>query len=307
MKVLLLLLCIVSAFSSYAQDLLIKTDGTTIPYKKLKWDEGIGTVTTDKNQKITIREVEVFGIYEEFNQRVSYKKPNIPLNENGQGKQKEGNGFQYLQKEETGTINLYKEEIISSYRGASGTNHTSSTIYYYAEKGNEFKNIMTTGTFYKEDALNVFKSFFTDDREVLDEIESGEFVYNIKNLLKVVRKYNMSHFEKPSAPDYQVIGTIGFFTKAEGKSKASIVLKVNDSIEYKLPASHHPLPIKVPLNKPSKVCATWDGGSACELVEPIRYATTYYEVEINLNKTLALEKQTYSQFRSYISKAIQSD
>ena len=117
----------------------------------------------------------------------------------------------------------------------------------------------------------------------------------------------MSHFEKPSAPDYQVIGTIGFFTKAEGKAKASIVLKVNDSLEYKMPASHHPLPIKVPLNKPSKVCATWDGGSVCELVEPIGYATTYYEVEINLNKTFELEKKTYSQFKSYISKAMQLD
>src|SRR5688500_1416950 len=97
-------LCIITASSSYAQDLLIKTNGTTIPYKKLKWDEGIGTVTTDKNQKIAIREAEVFGIYEEFSQRVSYKKPNIPLNENGQGKQKEVSGFQYLQKEESGKI-----------------------------------------------------------------------------------------------------------------------------------------------------------------------------------------------------------
>ncbi len=117
----------------------------------------------------------------------------------------------------------------------------------------------------------------------------------------------MSHFEKPSAHDYQVLGTIGFFTKAEGKAKASIVLKVNDSLEYKMPASHHPLPVKVPVHKPSKVCATWEGGSVCELVQPISYATTYYEVEINLNKTFELEKKTYSQFKSYISKAIQSD
>ena len=117
----------------------------------------------------------------------------------------------------------------------------------------------------------------------------------------------MAHFENPAAQDYMSVGTIGFFTKAEGKAKASIVLKVNDSLEYRMPASHHPLPIKVALNKPSKVCATWDGGSACELVELIRYATTYYEVEINLDKTFELEKKTYSQFKSYISKAIQSD
>ena len=73
-----------------------------------------------------------------------------------------------------------------------------------------------------------------------------------------------------------------------------------------MPATYHPLPIKVPVNKPSKICVVWDGGSACELVEPIPYATTYYEVGAKLNRTFELEKKTFSEFRSYTSKAIQS-
>ena len=297
MKLLLHLFFIIAASSSYSQDLLIKTDGTTIPYKKLKWDESIVAVTTDKNEKITVREENVFGMYDEINQRVLYKKPNVPLNDNAQPK-KEVSGFQYLQKEESGMINLY----MKLYEGGK-----SSIYYFYAEKGNEFKNIMFTGAFGKNDDLIMFKSLFTDDRQIMDEIDTKGFVYSIRNMVKLIKRYNLAHFENPAAQDYMSVGTIGFFTKAEGKVKASIVLKVNDSLEYKMPASHHPLPIKVPLNKPSKVCANWEGGSACELVQPISYATTYYEVEINLNKTFELEKKTYSQFKSYISKAMQSD
>ena len=294
MKLLSILLCIVAAYSSYSQDLLLKTDGTTIPYKKIKWDDGMAILTTDKNQKVTVREEEVFGKYEEFNQRVSYKKPNVPL---VQGKNKEVSGFQFLQKEESGAIKLYMTTIPSG----------SSTAYsYYAEKGNELKNIMITHSFDTRDDLLAFKSLFTDDRQITDEIEAKGFVYSIKNMVRLIKKYNWAHFENPTAQDYKTVGTIGFYTKAEGKVKADIVLRVNDSLEYKMPATYHPLPIKVPVNKPSKICVVWDGGSACELVEPIPYATTYYEVGAKLNRTFELEKKTFSEFRSYTSKAIQS-
>lgn len=293
MKLFLVLLCLVAAYSSYSQDLLIKTDGTTIPYKKIKWDNGMAMVTTNKNEKVTVREEEVFGKYEEVNQRISYKKPNVPLVE---GKKVEVSGFQFLQREESGAINLY---VTSIPRG----NSTASC--YYGEKGNELKNIMITHSFNTTDDLLAFKSLFADDRQITDEIESKGFVYSIKNMVKLIKRYNWAHFENPTAQDYKSTGTIGFYTKAERKVKADIILKVNDSLEFKMPASYHPLPIKVPLKKLSKVCVIWDGGSACELVEPIPYATTYYEVRAKLNSTFELEKKTFSEFRSYASQAIQ--
>lgn len=306
MKISFLLACIVFAVNVYSQNFLIKSDGTAVSYKKLKWDNGVAKLTTDKRQMVTVEEESVFGLYEESTQQLKYKKPNVPLNEVSLG-EKKTNGFQYLLKEVPGKINLYKEEIITGgySGGAYGGQMTTTSTYYYAEKGNEFKNMLITGLNSKKDDLVAFKSFFTGDQEIHDEIESEDFVYNEKNMLKVIRKYNMKHFEAPTRSDYKTSGAIGIYTRAKGKTKEEIVIKVNDSIEYRLPNGHLPLSIRLPIQKPSKVCVNWDGGSYCELVQPIVFSNTYYLVRNFINKTHTLEAQNYREFKNYMSDVIQ--
>jgi hypothetical protein len=136
----------------------------------------------------------------------------------------------------------------------------------------------------------------------MEEINRDDFHYNEKNMLRIIKLYNLKNFQKPNEKDYQTVGTVSFYTRAEGKAKESITVQINDSLEYKLPASH-PLPVKLPLNKPTKVCVLWESGTHCELVEPNQFATTYYEIRYFINKSFELEKKSYREIKSYLLRA----
>lgn len=304
---LLLSFFIVIKTTLFAQNLLVKKNGETVPYKKLKWEEHAAELTTDKKQKIRVQASEVNAIFEGNMQRVLYKKPRVSHNEKtiSFSSHIDTAGFQFLAKEAAGKITLYKEEIVNSYR-SGGMAYATSTIYYYAEKGKEFKNVLITGLGSKKDDLIAFKSFFTDDPEVTAEIEKEDFVYNEKNMLRTIRSYNLKHFQKPSTSDYKTVGLISFYTKADKKVRDAFVLKVNDSLEYKMPVSHFPLPLKLPAGRTSKVCVTWGDESECELVEPIAYATTYYQIRSLIDKTLRVEKASYVEFKNYMLRALES-
>jgi hypothetical protein len=294
-------LCVLITPSVNAQNFLIKKSGETMPYKKLKWVGNTVELTIDKKQKLSLQESEVSGIFDSNIQKVLYKKPRVSLNEKSYSSSAnvDTTGFKFLLKEESGKINLYKEEIVSSYR-TGGMSYASSTIYYYAESGDNFKNVLITGLSSKKDDLMDFKSFFKDDSQVSNEIEKDDFVYNEKSMLRIIREYNLKNFENPYANDYKTTGTLNFYAMAEGKMREAIVLKINDSLEYKMPTGQLPLPIKLPLNVPSKVCVIWGGGSECELTQPVPYTATYYQIRSMLDKTLKLEKKTYKEFKNYI-------
>ena len=255
MKISLLVTCIAFATTCYSQNFIVKTDGSIVAYKKMKRTNGLAKLTTDKKQELSIREEDVFADYEGNKQRLLYKKPVVELNERTLEPKKEG-AYQYLLKVEPGKINLYRDEVYSSFR-TGGMTYSDVTFYYYAEKDGEFRNILITGLNSKKDDLLDFKSFFGDDAKILGEIESKDFVYNEKNMLKVIRDYNQKYFKAPSTVDYQKTGAIGIYTLAEGKRKEAIILRVNDSLEYKMPANYFPLSIRLPLDKASKVCVTW--------------------------------------------------
>lgn len=315
MKQILLLLTVLSHVS-FGQHILIKNDGEKIPYKRIKFLDGYVQVVDEDRDKIKVSENDLMGYYDEHYQRIFYKKPMVPNNETRIEifpTKRDETKFEYLEREEIGRINLYKKEIVSGspMTVASGgivSGGTSSTIYYYAEKDGAYKNVFITGLLRdKSEAFNVLRSFVEDDSDVLKKVESEDFRFTQKNLVRLIQEYNLKNFQKVKASDYNSQSNASFYTRVRPKLKEKLKITVNDSLEYQLPASHLPLPIALPNDVASKVCVSWDTGSTCKLISPNPYAVHYYEFNYQAgSKTFDIEKKTLTEFKNYMSSVLKN-
>ena len=108
----------------------------------------------------------------------------------------------------------------------------------------------------------------------------------------------------PKVKDYERTGTISFYTSVVPKLRESILLKINDSIEYRMPKTFYPLPVKIPLDVPSKVCVIREEGTSCSLIQPIRFANDAYELTYHIiDKTFEIHQRTPYELQSYITRA----
>jgi hypothetical protein len=285
-----------------AQNLLIKKDGEHVPYKKLKKSNGYYEAIQDNKVKVKLLVGEVIGFYDGNLQKISYKKPLVKNNEKllfPLNAVDTANGFQVLEREEVGKINLYKKEVFSG-SGASST----STTYYYAEKAEVFLNVFITGLGNKKDDLKVLKSLISDDDLIAEKIAAESFQLNEKNLLRTIRDYNLSKFTNPEVRDYAKIGTVSFYTTVGLKLKESVLLKINDSLEYRMPTSYYPLPIKIPLEVPSKVCIISEHATSCSLIQPIPFAVDAYElIYLILDRTFEVRGRFPHEVQNYLTRA----
>ena len=236
-----------------------------------------------------------------------YKKPIVPNNEKFliedisvlDKNEDSANGFQLLERVIVGKITLYKKEVTDAQR-SNGTTKYFSTTYYYAEKDQQFANILITGLGSKKDDLAALRTFVEDDKEVSGIISIDNFPYNEKMMFKIINRYNLKFFQKPDATDYDKTGSVIFYSKAGAKKKASLVLKVNDSIDYAWPDKKF-LTVKLPLKSPSKVCVSGGEGSTCRLMQPLSFAADHYELDYSdANQLFEIEDRSAVDLQNYI-------
>ena len=309
-----LLLTAVSVHYSLGQNVLIKQNGETIPCRKIKFEGGYALIVGEDKEKRKINEDEVLGYYQGSSEKILYKKKIIADNSNEKplvifAHSRDTAGFEYLEREEAGRINLYVREEHTGGPGHMGPNGTmtastaTSTYYYYAEKDGIYKNVYITGLFRdKSEDYKALKSFVMDDPEILETLRSDDFRLNEKNLLRLIQQYNVKYFQKIEASKYKTKANTSFYTKALPKIKDNLTITVNDSLQLKMPHSAWPLPVSLPGNVPSKVCITYDGKSSCRIIGPTPFAASYYEMDYSSNeKSFDIEKRTVNQFKSYVS------
>ncbi len=154
---ILLLLTTLLAHQSFGQNILIKGNGETILYKKIKFEDGYVLIVGEDKEKKKIKEDEVLGYYQGSSEKIFYKKKIITDNSNERplvifAHKKDTAGFEYLEREEAGRINLYIRSEHSGSPVTVGPNGTmtpgTSTVtdYYYAEKDGRYENVYISRT-----------------------------------------------------------------------------------------------------------------------------------------------------------------
>ena len=313
MKSIFLLLSILSHLA-YSQDILIKTNGEEISFKKIKLQDDFVEIVKEDREKLKVNHDEIVGYYEDHSQKIYYKQPIVPDNERRLEifKTRKDNGYEYLEREETGKINLYKRVVTSMTPGHMGPGGTmsagtsSSTTYYYAEDDDQYGNVYITGLLQdKSDDIKALEDFVSDDADILKKLKSDDFRLNEKNLLSLIREYNLRNFDKVKASEYSSKGNVSFYSRVRPKLKEKLTVTINDSLVHKLPASGMPLPVGLPKNVPSKVCVSWESGSHCKIMNPSPYSIHYYELDYFVgDKSFEIRHKTLSEFKNYMLSVI---
>ena len=310
MRICLILLVIV-AYPSLGQNILIKVTGEKQPYKKIKFQAEYVEITTEKKEKIKISEDQVTGYYDNDFQTIYYKKPIVPdleVDFEILPEKRDKRQFDYLERTEVGAVNLYIRTESSGSPGTMGASGVmtggtnTTTTYYYAEKGDVYKNVYVSGLLMdREKRVKALKPFVADDPEILKKLESEDFRLNEKNLLRLIQEYNLRNLQKVTAAEYKTVSNASFYTRVRQKIKEKLTVSVNDSLQMKLPASGIPLPIALPNKVPSKICIAWEGGSYCTTIEPCPFAVQYYEFDYFVSdKSFEIRKRTLNEFKNYM-------
>jgi hypothetical protein len=305
---LFLVLVVISQISS-AQNFLIKQNGETIPYRKMKFKGDSVQILDEERDKVRISEHDIAGYFDVATRLVYFQKPQA---ENDPyfllfPNKKESKNYEYMPLREPGKINIFERVETappSSHMGTNGVMTTTynSTTFYYAQKENHYGHVFTVGALDKKKVRNTLKTFIDDDPETLTKLESTDFQFNNKNFFRLIREYNLKHFIPPTGAEYRSSSNVSIYTRVAPKLRSKIKITVNDSIEFSMPGSSFPLPVALPNNAASKVCITVESNSHCRMLLPCPYALHYYEAEVTGGgKSIDLEFRSESQYRSYLS------
>jgi hypothetical protein len=282
----------------FSQNILLLKNGQQLPFNKIKLYEDHVRIISISGQKIEIDTADLCGYYDDQTQSMHFKKP-YDSRDGGWNRFK----YQLIQTEAVGRITLYSR----TYNRADGTYGTfPDIVLLYAEKDGVFANIYTTDT---EGGMPISRSsnlmhLVQDDPEILKKMKSVDFRYNGEHIFSLVQEYNLRNYQAPDVKPLQQTATVSFYTKVGPEISKNLVLKVNDSIEYKL-IEKFPTPIKLPAFTVTKVCLKWEGGETCTIVSPIPFAVSYFELEYaTLRKFFVIEKRTENQVRSYTASYV---
>ena len=203
-----------------------------------------------------------------------------------------------------GKIRLFKETEITGYgQHQNGAPMAITVDNYYAQKGEIYKLVFISSLLRNHKAeLDTLKTFIQDDSEFLDKVEANDFNFNVKNLKQLIRDYNIKHFEGVGNTPYTVESPVTFYTTVKSKIRETLILKVNDSIEYKIhPKYPTPVQLAASVSRPSKVCLISSTGTWCEIMSPVPLETLYYELNYSpSDKSFEIEKRSVKSFKAFM-------
>jgi hypothetical protein len=293
-----------------AQHILLMKNGETIPFKKLFPFEDHIKIINDKRETITVSHEDLNSYYNTNSRTIEYLIPVTQHRIDGWGLIRKDMvvKMQFSELVLAGKIRLYKTNVVTGvhypiptgYRGVVGGGY-SETPRYYAEKDDQFDCVYFYTRDRKLHGRDVLSTFLDDDSDILEKFASHEFSFTEKNLLSLVQEYNIRNHDKITPHDYKSVGTIGLYTRADPSLMQRVTLKVNDSIEYHLSSNVRPLPIMIPLNAPTKICAVWNNRTACHVVMPVPFDTQYYELRwIGRKDLFVIESRQSNQVENFL-------
>lgn len=283
------------SFKSISQDILLQRNGEQIPFKNLRIKDTHLEVVKESGGTTNVSYDSIVGYYDGQNQRLLYLKPAV-RNDGSNSK----NEVEFLERIVEGRINLYlKDEARVWGSGVSsiGFVPTGQTpLFLYTEKDGLYDNIYsgTHGRTEKE----IIKNLLNDDPDIAQKVNSDDFKFNVKNIIAAITEYNFNRFQKPENNTANgKTFPVGLYTRVRKKIKESIIITVNDSMEYKMPDRFH-LPIQLQQGAPSKVCVKSNEGSGCKLISAIPFPL-YYELNFP-GESVKFDQQTLSEFKRFI-------
>jgi hypothetical protein len=259
---LVLLLGFVSQL--YGQSVLVKKDGSTIPYKRMSFHSGFIRLTTTDKDKIDLEKSDVEGVIDDFLFKMHYLKPSL----DSVGLTSE---FNFMEREQDGEIKLYAYRLVNP-----------SVIKLYAEKGGKYEKVFSTDLLDKKKVMFAsLREFFEDDPKTLQVLDDPDFKLRDESVHQVINNYNLRKFAGVTAEDLKNTVGVSFYATVRGKDDKTIQLTVNDSLQYNI--TNLPQTVTLTTKTPSKVCLIGGERGACTLMHVTAFGMKYFELFFNAN------------------------
>jgi hypothetical protein len=211
------------------------------------------------------------------------------------------NGFK--EKTVEGKINVYRavfSENVSSWT-RTGTNSLpdlssgeESYPTWHLEKGSEirhFLNQKTKSTIGRENNFKkeIFKAKIIDDSISVKELSVLGENPKIKNLVKIIKDYNLRHFHK-TEDDKEIETSFSNVTFLRDGRRHKNPLKFTLNGENYALERNSKLELSIPNNKSSLICITNGNNNSCELIRSSSRFHEYFGLKINKKEEGAIFK-----------------
>ena len=207
--------------------------------------------------------------------------------------------YAMMEKFIEGKITIYTYTV-SYNAGQYGGQQT--VVYSFIEKDDKFEEIFNSELFEsgKKKNKEAFSEYFADDTEIRDQLMSEDFKANVKNVLDLIRKYNLRAYDESrqitSDKNAQIILYRGYTNQAK-----ALEAEIEINGEKITLADMHYKQVKVPDSKPVKICVDNGKTEYCDLVSGSQHVIKHYEVQLKLNGEIEVEIKNKKQFQRYLN------
>lgn len=297
-SLLTLLLCLLTLINLDAQSFLVLKNGEKIDYKKYK--------IKDKDRAIEIKKPKPAIIKIDDADYIVTSKGEIrfirPAVENDILFEPD---YTLMEKIVDGKISILKySKTTTLYSGPNGTN-SHTTTYHFIEKDEKLVQIFSSGLLENRKKNNQYtiSRYFSDDKEILNRLNSDDFEANAKNVLDLIREYNVHAYEKSSfTTESKLTDAILFRGYSNQNEKLVAEIAIEDQ-NFSLTNMAYRR-IKLLNEKPMKICVSNGENELCDLIKGSKYMIKYVEIILKKNGDIDFRtrnKDQYQKFRNELN------
>lgn len=210
--------------------------------------------------------------------------------------------YALMEKIIDGKISIFNYSETYTTGGGQYGGNTHTITYYFMEKDGKFNQIFNSDLLEsgKKYNMETFCNYFSDDDEVLKTLTSDSFKAKNKNILDLVRKYNINAFQDaPLGTDFEQCDAI-LFRGYSNQAKALVAeIQLGDKkitledMNYKR--------IKLPAENLIKICVSNGKTDFCDLISGSKHMVKYFEIQLKVNGEIEIEVKNKKQYQRYIN------
>jgi len=291
---LILIICIVSLFNLNAQSFLVLNNGEKIDYRKYKI-KGKDNAIEIKKPKPAIIKIDDVDYIVTSTGDIRFIRPVVDSD-------LFNIDYALMEKIIDGKISIliYSTATIF-YSDPGGINtYSNSKTYQFIEKEGKFIQVFASGLMEnkKKDNQNTFRRYFSDDEEILNRLNSNDFVANYNNMLDLIRDYNVHAYEKsPMSKETNLYDAILFRGFSNQSDKLVAEVEIED--QNFLLANMAYRRIKLLDANPMKICINNGKNEFCDLIVGSKYMIKYIEIILKKNGAIGFRTRNKDQYQIF--------
>ena len=272
-----------------AQSFVILKNGDQIPYGKFRVKNKEASIEIKKPNK-TVLPIDEIRYLVTKEGELRYLKPTRQANTIN------GPEYRVMEKIMDGAISIYSYTQNFSVGSGQYANNYSIT-YYFAENAASFNEVFNSQLLESSNKTNkeIFSAYFANDQKILNELNSEGFRANTKNVLDLVRRYNLNNYDQFNSASTSVVAEVVLIRNQQRSENETVSVAVAGQTMTLRNMDMRMLKLRTAaLNK---LCFSANENEHCEIIQPSEHIVNYLEVKVKNDGTFSVEPLGITRFQ----------